>query len=195
MAEQLNLPSLLIALPGLMDPHFVKSVVLLIQHNPDGALGFVVNRPMPNNLRDVVFQSRYQIPNHVPVWMGGPIGSNQGLVIHNQGGDIAATTASGDLRVSSSEEAVEGLVQHIEHVQAHGLKKGATLLPYRFVIGYCGWGPKQLDMELKSGQWYQKPLDFNLLFNTHWQEIWPRAIADLGVHPLDIAPNIQSYMN
>lgn len=195
MAEQLNLPSLLIALPGLMDPHFVKSVVLLIQHNPDGALGFVINRPMPMSLRDVVFQNRYQIPNHVPVWMGGPIGSNQGLVIHNQGGDIAATTAAGDLRVSSSEEAIEGLIQHIEHVQAHGLKKGEALLPYRFVIGYSGWGPKQLDMELKSGHWYQKPLDFNLLFNTPWQEIWPRAIADLGVHPLDIAPNIQSYMN
>ncbi|MDQ3235073.1 MAG: YqgE/AlgH family protein [Pseudobdellovibrionaceae bacterium] len=195
MAEQLNLPSLLIALPGLMDPHFVKSVVLLIQHNPDGALGFVVNRPMPMSLRDMVFQNRYQIPNHVPVWMGGPIGSNQGLVIHNQGGDIAATASSGDLRVSSSEEAVDGLVQHIENVAAQGQKKGEHLLPYRFVIGYCGWGPKQLDLELKSGHWYQKPLDFNLLFNTPWQEIWSRAVAELGVHPIDIAPNIQSYMN
>jgi len=195
MAEQLNLPSLLIALPGLMDPHFVKSVVLLIQHNPDGALGFVVNRPMPMSLRDVVFQNRYQIPNHVPVWMGGPIGSNQGLVIHNKGGDIAATTSSGDLRVSSSEEAIDGLVQHVENVAANGLTKGEPLLPYRFVIGYSGWGAKQLDMELKSGAWYQKPLDHRLLFNTPWQEMWSRAIADLGVHPLDIAPNVQSYMN
>lgn len=195
MAEQLNLPSLLIALPGLMDPQFVKSVVLLIQHNPDGALGFIVNRPLPGAMRDGAFQNRYQIPNHVPVWMGGPIGGNQGLVIHNQGGDIAATSSSGDVRVSSSEEAIEGLVQHMEHVAANGLTRGAPLLPYRFVIGYAGWGAKQLDMELKSGAWYQKPLDERLLFHTPWQEIWPQAIAELGVHPIDIAPNIQSYMN
>jgi putative transcriptional regulator len=147
------------------------------------------------SLRDVVFQNRYQIPNHVPVWMGGPIGSNQGLVIHNQGGDIAATTVAGDLRVSSSEEAVEGLVQHIEGVAANGQKKGSALLPYRFVIGYAGWGPKQLDGELKAGAWYQRPVDERLLFHTPWQEIWPRAVADLGVHPLDIAPTVQSYLN
>jgi len=195
MPEQLTLPSLLIALPSLMDPHFNKTVVLLIQHNPDGALGFIINRPMPVASRDAVFQTRYQIPNHVPVWMGGPIGNTQGLVIHNQGGDHLATTLAGDLRVSSSEEAIDGLVQHVEECNANGLTKGKDLLPYRFVIGYSGWGPKQLDLELKAGAWYQKPLDTKLLFNRPWQEIWPRAIADLGVHPLDIAPNVQAYMN
>ncbi len=195
MPEQLTLPSLLIALPGLMDPQFVKSVVLLIQHNPDGALGFVLNRPMPLTLRDVVFQNRYQIPNHVPVWVGGPVGNTQGLVIHNQGGDKAATAVDGDLRVSASEEAIDGLIQHVEDVKANGHKKGAVLFPYRFVIGYAGWGAKQLDGELKSGAWYQKPLDEKLIFDTPWQEIWSKAIDDLGFHPLDISPTVQSYMN
>lgn len=195
MAEQLILPSLLIALPGLMDPQFMKSVVLLIQHNPDGALGFVINRPVPLALRDSAFQNRYQIPNHVPVWLGGPIGSNQGLVIHNRGGDKSATTVAGDLRVSSSEEAIDGLVQHMEEEALSRRQKGSVLFPYRFVIGYAGWGAKQLEAELKAGAWYQRPVDQKLLFDTHWQEIWSEAVADLGVHPIDISPAVQTYMN
>jgi putative transcriptional regulator len=178
-----------------LDPHFAKTVVLMIEHGPDGSMGFVINRPMPMNQRDSSFQKRYQIPAHIPVWVGGPVGSHKGAVIHNRGGDPQATTMAGNLRISSSEEALEGLVRFIEADEEELAMSGLSLLPYRFVIGYAGWGPKQLEQELKMGAWLQRPFDAKLIFDTPWQEIWGRAIDDLGISPLEIAPTTQTYLN
>jgi putative transcriptional regulator len=197
MYQELKIPSLLIALPAINDPHFVKSVVLLIQHSKDGAIGYVVNRPLPPSLRDAVFESRYKIPPHIPVWMGGPLAGHQGVVLHNQGRDPTANFSSGTLRVSASEEAIDALIEQVEADMERGGDKEIRrkAYPFRFVIGNASWGPKQLDAEMKAGMWIQKPLDVNLLFATPWQEIWPQAIAEIGVHPLDIKPTTQTYMN
>ncbi len=195
MLPQLNLPWLLVATPQLLDPHFAKTVVLVIEHGPDGSMGFVINRPLPMNQRDANFQNRYDIPAHIPVWVGGPVGSHKGAVIHNQGADPTATTSSGNLRISTSGEALEGLVHFIEADEEELRMEGSSLLPYRFVIGYAGWGPKQLDQELKGGAWIQRPFDAKLIFDTPWQEIWERAVEDLGVSPLEIAPTVQNYLN
>lgn len=193
MYQDLKIPSLLIALPAINDPHFVKSVVLLIQHNKDGALGYVINRPLPPSLRDAAFEARYKIPPHIPVWMGGPLSGHQGVVIHNKGRDPTANFESGQLRVSASEEAIDGLLEQVAQELREDSKRKAY--PFRFVIGNASWGAKQLEAELKAGMWIQKPLDENLLFDTPWQEIWPEAIAEIGVHPLDIKPTTQNYLN
>lgn len=195
MLHQLKTPSLLVALPRLMDPHFHKSVILLVQHDKDGAMGYVINKPMPLSLRDAAFQKRYQIPPHVPVWLGGPLGAHEGVVIHNQGDDPKATVLAGDVRVSSSEEAIDGFIKHIEAEPAASRRRGLLLHPYRFVIGYASWGPKQLENEMKLGVWIQQPLDEKLLFATPWQEIWVSAIDELGVDLLHIAPAVQNYLS
>lgn len=195
MVEQLKTPSLLVALPTLMEPQFHKAVILLVEQNKDGAQGYIINKPMPLSLRDAGFQKRYQIPNHVPVWLGGPLGAHEGVVIHNQGGDVDALVKVNDLRVSSSEEAIDGFIAHVEAAPAPSRGRGEALHPYRFVIGYAGWGPKQLDNELKVGNWLQIPLDTKLLFQTPWQEIWTQAIADLGVEMIAIAPGVQNYLS
>lgn len=195
MSLLLKTPSLLVALPRLMDPHFHKAVVLLVKQDKEGAYGYVINKPMPLSLRDATFQKRYQIPNHVPVWMGGPVGANEGVVVHNQGSDAAAIFSEGDLRVSSSEEAIEGFIQHVESEEPSMRKRGSIFHPYRFVIGFSTWGPKQLENELKAGLWIQLPLDTKLIFTTPWQEMWMSAVDDLGVDLLTIAPGVQNYLS
>lgn len=199
MVQQLRLPSLLIALPRMMDPHFHRAVVLLVEQNKDGAIGYIINKPLPAAERDAAFQKRYKIPAYVPVWNGGPLGSHQGVVIHNQSADPQAAVQAGKLRISTTEEAIDGLIAQVEKDQialrTRILGAESAALPFRFVIGSAGWGPKQLEQELKSGLWIQQPLDEKLIFETAWQELWLRAIDKLGVELLDIAPTSQSYLN
>lgn len=191
---QLSTPSLLVALPSMTDPHFSRSVLLLVQHGRDGAMGYVINRPLPMSLRDQSFQNRYKIPADIPVWMGGPVATNNGVVLHNEGRDVSATFAFDKLRISVSDEAITGLLESFdEESQMEAPRRGHQ--PYRFIIGQASWGAKQLEAELKAGLWIQRQMDEKLVFSTPWQEIWPRAFDDLGIHPLDIKPSVQSYLN
>lgn len=190
----LSTPSLLVALPSMTDPQFSRSVVLLLQHGREGASGYIVNKPMPMALRDASFQSRFKIPSHIPVWMGGPVSMQAGVVLHNQGRDVSATHSFGDMRVSVSEEAIDGLLDFAdEELASETIRRG--VLNYRFVVGQASWEPKQLENELKAGLWVQKPMDEKLVFATPWQEIWPHAFDELGIHPIDIKPSVQTYLN
>ncbi len=191
----LRLPLLLVAHPSLTDPNFSRSVVLLISHDRDGARGFVLNKPVSGTLRDNSFQSRYRLPAHIPLWMGGPLHPNNGVVLHNQGGDLSANHSFDNLRISASEEAIEGLILQAEKDWLEPDPKTRGLLPYRFLMGEAQWGPKQLDGELKGGYWVQREMSEKLIFETPWQEIWTTAFEDLGIHPLDIKPNVQNYLN
>lgn len=190
----LGLPSLLVAHPSLTDPNFQRSVVLLITHAREGASGYIINKPLPGAMRESL-ATKSRIPQHVPLWMGGPLQQNQGVVLHNEGNDISATHAFDNLRISVSEEAIDGLINFAEQdwAQADLSKRGH--LAFRFMIGEAQWGAKQLEAELKAGYWIQRPMSDRLLFHTPWQEIWPEAFRDLGIHPLDIKPSVQTYLN
>ncbi|RZA15435.1 MAG: hypothetical protein EOP10_26370 [Proteobacteria bacterium] len=193
--SSLGLPSLLVAHPSLTDPNFSRSVVLLTQHSRDGASGYVINKPLPGSMRDGSFQNRYRIPAHIPIWMGGPLAQNSGIVLHNEGRDNSANHAFGNLRISVSEEAIDGLITAAEKdwVESPLPRRGHQ--PFRFILGQSQWAGKQLETELKAGFWIQRPMNDKLVFSTPWQEIWPEAFQDLGIHPLDIKPSVQSYLN
>ena len=191
---QLSTPSLLVALPSMTDPHFSRSIVLLVQHARDGAMGYVINRPLPSSMRDPSFQNRYKIPVHIPLWMGGPLAMNNGVVLHNEGRDVSANFSFDKLRISVSEEAIDRLIESTEdELKSESLR--ARHQPFRFILGQASWAPKQLESELKAGLWIQRPMDEKLVFSTPWQEIWSRAFDDLGIHPLDIKPSVQTYLN
>ena len=191
---QLSTPSLLVALPSLTDPSFSRTVVLLVQQGRDGSVGYVINRPLPSSLRDPVFQQRYKIPTHIPIWMGGPLATQNGVVLHNEGRDVSATYFFDRVRISVSEEAIDGLIESAEEeLELQQPRRGHQ--PYRFLLGQASWAPKQLEAELKAGLWVQRQMDDKLVFATPWQEIWSLAFDDLGIHPLDIKPSVQSYLN
>ncbi|SME96638.1 YqgE/AlgH family protein [Pseudobacteriovorax antillogorgiicola] len=188
MSQSLSSPSLLIALPQLQDPNFVKSVVLLVENNDDGAMGFIINRPSPFSVRDVLQDVSLTIPGDIPSWYGGPVGTEQGVVIHNRP-DEHASSKIGFVRISSSERAMKGLIE--SHRETHELE----LYSYRFVIGYAGWGQRQLENEMKAGAWIQIDTSFDLIFNTPWQKMWDESMRRIGVNPMDIAPTVQPYLN
>ena len=195
MNQLLATPSFLVALPQLQDPNFYKSVVLLIEHNKEGAMGFIINRPSQMPLRELVSVDDLEIPYSIPAWVGGPVSADNGLVLHNQDLDDSGTTLSQDISLSSSDLALKNLVSVANQKMQPTLNQPGPMYPYRFVVGYAGWGPGQLDEEIKLGAWIQVPMDSKILFDTPWQGIWDAALEGIGVNPMDIAPAAQPFLN
>jgi len=193
----LAVPSLLVAMPHMQDPHFRKTVVLLAEHTETGALGFVVNRQGNVGLRDLVQLDEVNIPAHLPGWYGGPVETATGVVLHNQGEREADTYVADGVYLSATNEALIDMIEHdrLRAAEIPVYSPRPVLYPYRFVVGYGGWGPGQLNEEIRLGGWLQIPLDLNLLFNTPWPDMWDVALSGIGIAPSKIAPTIQSFLN
>lgn len=189
MTSSCSTPSLIVALPQLQDPNFLKSVVLMVESNEKGSMGYIINRPASYSVRDVLPDGEPDIPPNIPAWFGGPVGMDRGVVIHNRP-DEQASNKLGLIRVSSSPIAMESLVEC--HQEA---EKQAAIYSSRFVVGYAGWGPRQLEREMKAGAWIQVDAGFDLIFNTPWQDMWDQAMKRIGVNPMNIAPTVQPFLN
>lgn len=198
-------PYLLVALPQLTDRNFQKTVLLVVDHNAQGALAFVLNRPSLKSLKDYLPDSEHAFPAGIPSWHGGPVGTTSGLVLHNQPGDEARSIIDG-MYLSSSEGALRGLLAYSKAYDAEATAERTLfghqrlagypdLYPFRFLVGYAGWGPRQLDDEIRLGAWMQLPLNRALVFNTTWHSLWGAAMESVGVNPLEIAPISQQYLN
>ena len=175
-------PSLLLAMPQLRDPNFTRSVVLLCDHGPDGAMGFVVNRPTDVHAASAVaIEPPVRGDNGLTLWTGGPVETHRGFLLL---GD--------DPHVVDSEPIVEGLhlTASIE-VLRELLEIGVDELGRRrcrLLLGYAGWGPGQLDAELAASAWLSAPADPELVFSTAPETMWETAIRRLGVDPRMLAP-------
>jgi putative transcriptional regulator len=191
MATLLQPPILLAAMPALEDPNFHKSLILLAEYNHDGALGFILNRPLELRVKDIIVDSKIDIPEKVPAWIGGPVGTETGLVLHSDHLPNENLVCDG-VALSSSDDALKALVDFAnDHVP--GASK--ILYPYRFLVGYAGWGPAQLDEEIKQGSWIEIPLSTKLLFNTPWQSMWTQALDSVGLDPTTITHETPKYVN
>src|SRR5262245_9298024 len=144
MAEQPSAlaPSLLVAMPQLQDPNFARSVVLLCEHQEAGAMGLVVNRRTDTLASQIVqLDPPPQSDSGLPVWIGGPVDPARGwLLLGEDLGD--AIEVSAGLYLSASRDLLRRLVEE---------KPLPTQC--RFLVGYAGWGPKQLDRELAASAW------------------------------------------
>ncbi|MFP5516954.1 MAG: YqgE/AlgH family protein [Alphaproteobacteria bacterium] len=165
---------LLIAMPGMEDPRFQRSVIYVCAHNEDGAMGLVVNRLFGSiTFEDLLEQLDMTVPqpmNNLPVHYGGPVESGRGFVLHSTDyvrdgtlvvNDDVALTATIDILRAISED--------------RGPRRNILLL------GYAGWGPGQLDAEFQANGWLNVPCDEQLLFDTDLDAKWERAIGKLGV--------------
>lgn len=196
MRQVVDTPSLLVALPQLQDPNFFRSIVLLLECSQHGALGFVVNKPSPYTVQELLVDSPYQIPEKIPSWFGGPVEAERGLVLHNQPSDPAATRFGSNVWLSSSTTAMEGLIEHGHHQKDDGRHGGESCLyPYRFIIGYSGWGSGQLTDEILEGSWLQVPYSEKVVFNTKADLMWAEAMRSIGVDPYEIVPSANPFLN
>ncbi|CAO3374022.1 putative transcriptional regulator [Azospirillum brasilense] len=165
---------LLIAMPGMTDPRFQRTVIYMCAHNEDGAMGLVVNRLFGSvTFEDLLEQLEIEIQEPVanmPVHYGGPVESGRGFVLHSTDyvrdgtlvvDDEVALTATIDILRAISED--------------RGPRRNILLL------GYAGWGPGQLDAEIQANGWLNVPCDETLLFDPELDTKWERSIAKLGV--------------
>ncbi|NRA66448.1 MAG: YqgE/AlgH family protein [Pseudobacteriovorax sp.] len=181
-------PSLLIALPQLQDPNFVRSVVLLLEHDDQGAMGFVINRIADYTLKDILHEdNKLKTFGDAPAWIGGPIQTDRAVVLHNCQ-EVASETSYGDIKVSSSAESLEELLD---------MPKGffTAKHAFRFIVGYAGWGAGQLSAEIRGGAWIQTDFDHEIVFNTDPKHMWTAAMQILGINPLELVHSDQRFIN
>lgn len=163
---------LLIASPQMHDRFFEKAVVLLCQHDENGALGLVINRDGNVSLGEVLDRLELERPTHsdAPTWWGGPVGAGTGFVIWSgivdpdDGWNLGQQVA-----VSPSAQWLSELI------------KGRRT--FNLCLGYAGWGPGQLDGEIESGSWLYTDIDPTIIFDTPLAERWTEALLLLGLTP------------
>lgn len=168
----------------MADPHFKQSVILLLEQDEKGAFGFVINHKSKMSLDEVVSLNQVEIPPEIPVWNAGPVDSSAGYVLHNQKSEFFEREIAPGISLSSSQESLKKLVDNARFVQvdhAEASVKKPVIYPFRLLVGYAGWIPGQLEAELDSGTWLQAPLDYDILFNANYSEIWTRTLGSVGV--------------
>ncbi|HET7395505.1 MAG TPA: YqgE/AlgH family protein [Gammaproteobacteria bacterium] len=164
----------LVAMPTLADPNFHRSVAFICEHNAQGALGIIINRPSNVVLGDIFKQLSITASdahsNGLPVWQGGPVQLERGFVIHAPAGAWESTLKlDPDLGITSSRDVLNAV--------AHG--SGPEKL---FVaLGYAGWGAGQLEAELAENAWLSTPADPHILFDLPVDQRWQAAAKSIGV--------------
>lgn len=165
---------LLIAMPNLGDPNFYHSVTYICQHDEDGALGIMINRPLDLTWSDIFQQMSLPCDSSAfagqAVMEGGPVQRERGFVIHPREGEWESSLEVSDrLAVTTSRDILESM--------ARGDGPAKALV----ALGYAGWGAGQLDMELASNAWLSVPCKEDLLFDTAFEQRWAAAARLLGV--------------
>ncbi|WP_346841518.1 YqgE/AlgH family protein [Metapseudomonas otitidis] len=165
----------LIAMPHMDDPNFAQTVTYLVEHNDQGAMGLVINRPNGLKLSDVLEQLRPDdtAPAHcqnLPIYAGGPVQTDRGFVLHPSGPQYQATLDLGDLALSTSQDVLFAI--------ADGSGPQKSLI----ALGYAGWQAGQLEAELAENAWLTCPADPAILFDTPSDQRLAAAAARLGVN-------------
>lgn len=177
-------PSLLLSMPQLVDPNFNRTVVLLCQHSDKGAFGLVVNRPLITS-GPVVVEVRTESGGAEPrtmrsneadlqMWVGGPVEPQRSWILVADDEDVvedARVRIADGLFLSTSPELLQRLMGPAPPART------------RFIVGYSGWGPGQLDAEIQESAWLISDVDRELIFNTPPERLWETAIRRIGADP------------
>ncbi len=172
-------PGLLLAMPQLMDPNFLRSVVLMVEHNEAGSFGLVINQPSAfkaSELLDSLGMVWRGDPDAV-VWSGGPVSPSTGWVIHEP---LDILPAAGKLGESATIEIAPGLALT---TSPDALRVIAAAPPpnVRLLLGYSGWAPGQLAAEMARGSWLHADCDPALVFTGTPDQMWNGAVRSLGI--------------
>ena len=161
---------LLIASPEIGDPRFDHAVILMMQHDKEGAFGIIVNRPIEHRSLDDLLREMGErdtgIDGSIRVFAGGPVEPGIGFVVHSADYHRAETLdIDGRVAMTSSREILHDIGHH----------KG----PLKFLVafGYAGWGPGQLENELAQHGWFTSPEDSQLTFDDNRARVWETAMA------------------
>ena len=156
---------LLVAVPQLPDANFYRTVVLMVQHDQEGALGLVLNRPSKIRLADVWRDLTGKgIPTNPSLFLGGPVDGPM-MAIH-QNMQFADMTLGDRTYLATQKSSIEGLIE-----------SGST--PAQYFSGYAGWGAGQLESELDYGGWFVTPSNRDYIFGVH-EDLWKTVTQNIG---------------
>ena len=168
---------LLIAMPGMGDLRFDRSVIFLCAHSAEGAMGLIVNKPAPDlSFADLLAQLK--IPASVEladtrVHFGGPVEHGRGFVLHSAEYSVQESSLS-----VTPDFAMTATVDILQDM-ARGAGPARSLL----ALGYAGWGPGQLEGEIQANGWLTAPADAELVFGLHDTEKWGAALRSISIDP------------
>lgn len=175
---------LLVAMPGMSDPHFARGVTLLCQHNAEGAVGLMVNRAADFTFDKVLEQldlgSERDDIDHVPVLIGGPLQPERGFILHPA--DTCEWESShridGHWAITTSRDILSAM--------AAGSGPRQALL----ALGYAGWAAGQLERELADNAWLTVTATTGILFDTDVDDRWQAATRLMGFDSHQLSPHI-----
>lgn len=168
---------LLVSMPGMSDTRFAETVILLCAHSDDGAMGLILNKvaadiSFQSILSELAIQPPPDSPLAQPVHIGGPVEKGRGFVLHSadySAGD--AIEVPGDYRVTTSLSVLRDMAFGTGPTKA------------RLALGYSGWGPGQLEREIRENGWLITDSDSNIVFDTPVDQVWQAAVAKIGIDP------------
>jgi putative transcriptional regulator len=173
---------LLIAMPDMGDPRFHGSVVYLCAHSADGAMGLIVNKPMPDvsfgEMLDQLEIDRGPDTPDIAICYGGPVEMRRGFVLHSaeyRGNQQEGVRVDDRFAMTATLDVLEDL--------ARGIGPAEALL----TLGYAGWGPGQLEDEIQQNGWLTTDAAPALVFAQRMEGKWEAALATLGVSPLTLS--------
>jgi|TARA_B100001079_G_scaffold101420_1_gene87104 putative transcriptional regulator len=167
----------IISMPHMNDPIFSKSLIYICEHDDDGAMGLIINKPMiSENASDIIQQTGLtQIEPLPDIYFGGPVNLEMGLILHDANYNIEGTlTISKSVALTSNKQIVLDL------------KNGGGPDEFRFSFGYAGWGKGQIEREIENGDWLLMPADDDFIFSIPNTDKWKKAASKFGIDILDL---------
>ena len=160
---------LLVATPEMKDPRFAEAVIYMVKHDADGAFGLVINRPLAKGSFEDLLKGfgleTEGAKGEVVIHYGGPVSSRQGFVLH---GD--------DVLLESSVRLTNGIAMTADVKMIESIARGQGPKQSLLILGYSGWAPGQLEMELRANSWFVAAGDKSLIFGKDAEKKWQQAI-------------------
>jgi putative transcriptional regulator len=158
----------LIADPFLKDPNFLRTVVFLCEHQPEGSFGFVLNKPIEQTLDKLLTDME---GFDLPVYYGGPVQMDTIHFLHQYPDLIPESVkVSNEIYWGGNFESVSALIKN----------NSIDVTKIKFFIGYSGWGSEQLNDEMEEKSWLTVKANQKIVFNTTEKEIWKAGLKELG---------------
>ncbi|MDA0149929.1 YqgE/AlgH family protein [Vibrio sp. LaRot3] len=177
----------LVAMPGMKDPYFQRSVIYVCEHNEDGAMGLMINSPIEVTIGKMLEKVDVQ-PVHpqlrtekleMPVLNGGPVSEDRGFILHQPKDRYESSIQMTEqIMVTTSKDILSVLGTEAEPNQ------------YIVALGYSGWEPGQLETELAENSWLTIEADPDIMFETPVKERWQKAVQMLGIDVAQLSSQI-----
>ena len=182
----------LIAMPGLMDESFSRSVVYMCEHSERGALGLIINKPSTMSMQSLFEKVELQLGRadliELPVFQGGPVHTERGFVLHEPMSHISSKAGKSEPAYASTLAIPGGLEMTTSKDVLEALSTGAGPKRVLITLGYAAWAQGQLESELAENSWLTVQADDHVIFDTPIEHRYDSALALLGLQAWMLSP-------